>query len=324
MKGILWTKIEDDILYQNYNCKSTKYVKSLLINRTVGAIKSRANYLGIKKEIVSVRGGNIEPLLLDTPEAFYWIGFIFADGSIINDKTRLSVSLAEKDHEHLRKMASFLNTTTKVYIENGGWTDNQPFCKLRIQDKQRVPELCAKFDLKPRKTYNPPNLCINDDDLFISFLCGFIDGDGCIVINKNRKNCINITIKVHGSWFDTLCYIEQRIYSALQLTKYRDNNLTSLNKKGFAVLRLSDNTLIRKLKQRAVELEIPIMNRKWYKIDTKLVSRYITTQQKRIVINNMLESGMYPAQISRELGLKLSTTYGLVRQIKQKEFAKHD
>ena len=320
MARIPWTQQDIDTLKRVYSFSSNKEIqKKYFPTRTVESIKSQGskNLKLIKQAAQPQRVGSIEPLLQDTPDAFYWVGFIFADGSVINNKTRLSVSLAEKDHEHLRKLALFLSTTTKVYIENGGWVDNAPFCKLRIQDKQRVPRLCEKFGLKSRKTYNPPTLCINNDNLFVSFLCGFIDGDGCIVINKNRKNCINITIKVHGSWMDALRYMEHRIYEALQLTKYRDVDLTSMNKKGFAVLRISDNTLIRKMKQRAVDLGIPIMSRKWDRIDTSLVSRYITTEQKRCQIKQMLDDGMYPAQISRALGLNLSTTYSLVNKIKK-------
>lgn len=83
-------------------------------------------------------------------------------------------------------------------------------------------------------------------------------------------------------------------------------------------MRLSDNTLIRKIKQRAVELKLPIMNRKWDKIDTNIVSKYITAEKRRCEIKKMLNAGMYPAQISRKLGLKLTTTYGLIRQINSK------
>jgi len=319
MAVIPWTKQEKILLKKVYSYLSNKEIqKQHFPTRTVESVRSQGNDLKLKKQIQSQRVGSIDPLLQDTPEAFYWIGFIFADGSIINNKTRLSVSLAEKDHAHLLKLASFLSTTTKVYIEHGGWVDNSPFCKLRIQDKQKVPKLCEKFDLKSRKTYNPPTLCINDDNLFVSFFCGFTDGDGCIAVNKNRKNCINLSIKVHGSWENALRYMEHRVYKALQLTKYRNVKLTSINKKGFAVLRLSDNTLIRKIKQRAVELKLPIMNRKWDKIDTNIVSKYITSEKRRCEIKKMLNAGMYPAQISRKLGLKLTTTYGLIRQINSK------
>lgn len=317
MPKIPWTQQDIKLFKEIYPYLSNKEIQRQYFPlRTIYSLESLGKNLKVKKQINSQRVGSIEPLLQDTPEAFYWIGFIFADGSVIN-RTRLSINLSEKDHEHLNKLALFLNTTTNVCVKNG-YCNNGLFCNLRIQDKQRVPELCSKFDLKSRKTYNPPSLCIDDDDLFISFLCGFIDGDGCILLNKYRKNCINIRIKIHGSWLDTLRYIEQRTYSALHIAQHTETVRTNLNKKGFAVLTFSDNTLIRQIKQRAIDLKLPIMNRKWDKINTNLVSKYIITQKRKDKITQMLNAGMYPAQISRELGLNLSTTYGLVNRINAK------
>lgn len=60
------------------------------------------------------------------------------------------------------------------------------------------------------------------------------------------------------------------------------------------------------------------MNRKWDKIDTNIVSKYITAEKRRCEIKKMLNAGRYPAQISGKLGLKLTTTYGLIRQINSK------
>lgn len=318
MPGVLWTEQEKNLLRRVYPYFSNKEIqKKYFPKRTVESIKTQGvKKLKLCKKITSQRIGSVEPLLTNTPKAFYWMGFIFADGSVINNKTRLSISLANKDHEHLIKLALYLSTNTKVYIEDG-WKKHQPFCKIRIQDKERIPKLCEKFNIKPNKTYNPPTLNITDDKFFISFLCGFIDGDGCITINKNRKNCISISIKVHGSWLDTLKYFERRVYESLNIKEYNKTNRTHLNKNGFAVLRLSDNTLIRQLKLHALKFKLPIMNRKWDKINTNLTSKYETARQRTEAVQKMLDIGMYPAQISYKLQLKLTTTYAIIRKIKQ-------
>ena len=51
-----------------------------------------------------------------TPDACYWAGFIFADGCLFHREgsPSLTVRLAEKDEEHLHKLASFLKSSHKI------------------------------------------------------------------------------------------------------------------------------------------------------------------------------------------------------------------
>lgn len=60
-----------------------------------------------------------------TPEGLYWIGFIFADGSISMRQgylPTLSVNLAERDREHLVALREFLGSPARfpVLVRNGG------------------------------------------------------------------------------------------------------------------------------------------------------------------------------------------------------------
>lgn len=58
---------------------------------------------------------NLEKLLLDVPETYYWIGFILADGHI-SKNNRLVVTLSVKDKNHLIKLQKYLEIENMQYI----------------------------------------------------------------------------------------------------------------------------------------------------------------------------------------------------------------
>jgi len=64
----------------------------------------------------------LERLLENTPEAYYWIGFLMADGNfdIHGYVNRLTLFLSEKDKEHIQKFSQFIEVpvTTRKEKEN--------------------------------------------------------------------------------------------------------------------------------------------------------------------------------------------------------------
>ena len=134
-------------------------------------------------------------------------GFIAADGSI-QDHRRLKVAVSSVDLSHLKGLALFLGTTVNEFTHPNG----RDYCYVSIRDSALMPRLCEKYDFKKAKTYNPPTLNIENDDLFLSFFAGFVDGDGSILNVLNRKD-VNLKIKVHSSWLEVLSSMEHRIYN---------------------------------------------------------------------------------------------------------------
>ena len=86
-----------------------------------------------------------------------------------------------------------------------------------VKDSKIIPMIKEKYDIqyekyKKSKTYNPPSLGIfknMSDDLFLSFLIGFIDGDGSIY--KSKKNGRSIIITSHKNWSPILEYWVYRL-----------------------------------------------------------------------------------------------------------------
>lgn len=118
------------------------------------------------------------------PESAYWIGFILADGCILNlnDKPMLSVALSVRDKEHLQKLKTFLKSEHKIQC-----TTNT--CRLRVY----APILCqtlSKYGIDSRKSTResvPESLKHNRN-----FWRGVVDGDGWVTYYKNGWGEIGI------------------------------------------------------------------------------------------------------------------------------------
>jgi hypothetical protein len=118
------------------------------------------------------------------PLSAYWAGFIFADGCIYSDRNRLSLNLARKDIDHLRKFSfSLLGQDIVKLYEAEGYDK----CTLSIDNCNLRPSL-EKFGVIPNKTYNflepkIPHRYLGD------FVRGLFDGDGCCDSERARIAC---------------------------------------------------------------------------------------------------------------------------------------
>lgn len=167
----------------------------------------------------SIRKCDMSPLLEETPEAYYWIGFLLSDGHFSNGRVVFHLKLI--DSEHVIKFAKFINWT-------GTFIDRKEL-GIRVEPKHTevVNELINKFDIKQAKTYNPPKtLLIHDAELLKCLVIGFIDGDGNITRQTRGRKDFMIRIKLHSSWFNILKEI-------CQIIKYDDSHVI-INKQGYA------------------------------------------------------------------------------------------
>lgn len=191
------------------------------------------------------RNADLSILLEDTPQVYYWIGFILADGHIANN-ARLRITLQAGDSLHLMKFADLIE----------GWVViKEDICALSSMNKEVVQQLSSKFDIKEQKTYNPPNITIKDKDLLLSLIIGFIDGDGHIQQQYKREDCV-LALKAHSSWIDFYNYISETLLSRKQ---------AYINKEGYVCLHCGHKILVH-LKETATKLQLPILERKWNKI----------------------------------------------------------
>jgi hypothetical protein len=124
-----------------------------------------------------------------TPEALYWIGFLYADGYIQGDHPVISLGIAEIDRGHLDKLNEFLggqlNIATIVQSRSrtlkGQKADCANLVRLKVADIQLYNRL-KELGFTPKKTHTivPHDLLKYSRD----FWRGMIDGDGWLTYSN--------------------------------------------------------------------------------------------------------------------------------------------
>ena len=188
-------------------------------------------------------------------ETCYWAGFIAADGSIARKGYGFTVGLAQKDFDHLSKLSKFLKHShgpNKFQKKDGS-----KGCVLSCSSKQLKCDLENNFNIIPNKTfiYEPPRF---EDNLFRdAFIVGYIDGDGCINLNKNSHFLQLSILGTHKlvSWIQTR-FKEIINESCGCISKDRNVYCFTTNKrKAFIILNHLNN------------ISVPKLIRKWSKIN---------------------------------------------------------
>ena len=108
-------------------------------------------------------------------ESLYFIGYIFADGHLTNNKDRraYSISLFSKDKDILLKFQNFIGEKAKFYKQNNIY-------QVRYCSKPVIQWFSETFNIPERKALVlNPNIEINWD-----LLHGYFDGDGCVRMTK--------------------------------------------------------------------------------------------------------------------------------------------
>lgn len=255
-----WSVEEDEIVFKNYEILPKKKILKLLPNRTWNAIKLRArNVLKLERILNEQKQSDLSVLLNDNPITYYWIGFLMADGHFSEKRIRISLSI--KDIKQIKRYVKFIKSPNINLIKN------KKQCSSSAMDSINVPLIRKKFSISNRKTYEPCDIDkVKDINLFVALVIGFIDGDGNIKNQTNRKDC-SINIKLHSSWLENLQIISNRLHL---YCKAEHPNIAIINKQGYAKISFTKRILVNYLKYQSIKLNLPILNRKWNLIDLNL------------------------------------------------------
>jgi len=270
MAGIKWTTKETELLLDQYTRCSKAELTAMFPKRSWDAIKLRAARFGLRfyHEDHRFSKSDLSVLLEDTPLAYYWMGFLTADGHFYEKRVKLH--LAKKDRSHLQKYAKFVSCELA-----------KRRLAVSIQDRIVVPLLRTKYHLTSRKTYEPPisgwifgNKELDEAlkaNLYLAYMIGFIDGDGSITYQTGRKDC-SLRIKCHMSWWHFLQYFSDWI--SMRLGVNSNKVKTVMQKQGkYAQLAFTRRSILRYLKIKTKELDLPVLERKWSRIDETSISR---------------------------------------------------
>jgi hypothetical protein len=133
----------------------------------------------------------------NTPEAFYWAGFIAADGCIVDTRgcKKLSIMLSVKDEALLVNLKKHISYSGPVYHSMGvkGNTRSQ----IIVSSDLLCSDLNSNFGITPRKSLTLAFSAYAGDSALVNhFMRGYFDGDGCI--HRRGKNLTFVLCGTEG------------------------------------------------------------------------------------------------------------------------------
>lgn len=136
--------------------------------------------------------------IIDTEEKAYWLGFLYADGSVSSTSNQVELSLKASDKEHLEKYNKFLKNKKEIKILKAR-CDNREYmrCRCIVTDKHFHDNLIS-LGCIPKKSLilKFPDLTIfSTPSLIRHFIRGYVDGDGCLSYTKSGR----LTIQILGT-----------------------------------------------------------------------------------------------------------------------------
>lgn len=146
---------------------------------------------------------------IDSEDKAYFLGFICADGCLINDinkyRYKLNLKIHIKDIHILEEFIKKINGEMDVWI-NG----KRNMCEISLSGKKIVSDLMDK-GIFPKKTFKLTYPKINEN-LERHFLRGYFDGDGCIRINIDKRDGSKRgDLRIVGGSIDMLNKINERM-----------------------------------------------------------------------------------------------------------------
>lgn len=129
---------------------------------------------------------------INTEEKAYWLGFLYADGSLGNSRNTVELQLSSKDKEHLRKFSQFMKYNGEIKNKFNKKDKNEDTyyesCRVAFTNKHLWDSLNSK-GCTPRKSLTlkfPSNSMFSDKSLIRHFIRGYFDGDGSLGIYDNK------------------------------------------------------------------------------------------------------------------------------------------
>lgn len=236
----------------------TKAIKKKSLCKSCAVSKNSIFQTGHHFNDSVVRKNSLNKLINEqTPQSFYWIGFLIADGSFYKKDT-FELGLAEKDLCVIESFCKYIGYCNKIMYRK-----NTKSYRISFANSIENPKFMEKYGFKYRKTYNPIDFSVfknYDKELLLALLIGIIDGDGSIQYN-NSPNAFCITITAHVSWIK----FYQEFMQALDIPEHIANR----NDSASITIRIYKRDLIQLLQDVIINNNLFYLKRKWDKLMIK-------------------------------------------------------
>ncbi|MCK4648706.1 hypothetical protein KAT51_04195 [bacterium] len=117
-----------------------------------------------------------------TPETVYWLGFIYADGSIQQKRGILRITLHKKDKIILEKFKTFLNSNHP--INNYSYRNSKNRVEIALISNHLI-KILNELGVYQNKTKTIPFPDFLPENLYSDFIRGYFDGDGSLYKDRN-------------------------------------------------------------------------------------------------------------------------------------------
>jgi DNA-binding transcriptional regulator WhiA len=126
----------------------------------------------------------------DTHLKAYFLGFIAADGCLLNNGTgsiSLNITLSEVDRDLLNKLKEEIGCEHRIYDIRGKHshdkTKEKYHCRFALSNKDLISDI-KSYGITEKKSTTMPDIVKNiPEHLQESFILGYFDGDGSISYN---------------------------------------------------------------------------------------------------------------------------------------------
>lgn len=178
---IFWTKEQIDYIIQDYltNYSTPKLAKEFQVtNEAIQKVLKNNNVrlLSLKEIELKRYPRNSNAFSTITPESAYWLGFLDADGTILQNG-EIRIQLSSIDEDQLYKFKKFLQASNNGV--HRGIYNERPISYFSITDQQLSTDL-INLGCVHNKTYLLQFPSQIPQEYLSHFIRGFMDGDGSI------------------------------------------------------------------------------------------------------------------------------------------------
>lgn len=142
---------------------------------------------------------------IDSVDKAYWLGFISADGTVLEQNMSMTLKLAWLDNEHIAKFISAIQGDFKV-LRQFHTVTGKPIAYVTIYSEIFVKELSEKMSgikKEDRRPFDVP------DEFLSDYIRGLWDADGCI-----RRSHIDLS----GN-FETCSWVQKKLIELCDIPK---------------------------------------------------------------------------------------------------------
>ncbi len=182
---------DKDFFIQQVNNNQSCLEQAKFWNCSVGTIRNRRKEFGCFDYQEHINKCNQYRIVknedifseIDNEYKAYWLGFLYADGSVSANGNRVELGLAAKDLDHIIKFKNFIDIDNKIAYREKTNSYRYSFKNKKIK-QDLIKQGCV-----PQKSLvlKFPNQNQVSNNLIHHFMRGYIDGDGYIMNTEKSK-----------------------------------------------------------------------------------------------------------------------------------------